>query len=157
MSSSFCICEALFGASIDTLWAPLLVATLVQYFWGFIWYHVITHVPYMRSIAVDKGVKQVTSIKMRYSMNYAMALSLIAALFRAAAIISVIHHVGPKVLASSCKFCVYSQVGFAVTLVQASLMGEDAIYAQRPFSLIVINGLYILGCSLLASTTLAFM
>lgn len=155
--ATFCICQALFGASADKLWGPLLAATLVQFFWSFIWYSLIAHNAYVRSVAVDKGVKAAAFIKQRYSMAAACFNSLITGLFRAAAIFSVIHHVGPKVLASQCQLCIYAQAGLAVWLVQVLPAIEESLYAQRPLSLILVHAGNSLGCVLLAATTLAFM
>ncbi len=156
MGKDFCICKALFGQSAKELYTPLIVAAIAQFFFGFLWYGILMRNPYCRAVATDKGVKAVAFIKQIYATPVAVFTSLITGIFRAAAIVSIVHHAASYQADAKSSLCIYSQAATAVWLVAQLPSLEDAFYAQRPLTLIVLSAGFNLGCALIASLVLFF-
>ena len=131
------------------------MATVAQFVFGFAWYGIIANKPYLRSIAVDKGVKAAGYIRRIHAMWQCMLSSIVAGVFRAAAVLAIVHHVSLQTKAP-CTLCMYSQAGAAVFILNFVQVFEEHSYSQRPWTLIVVNAGYRLGTALVAALAVYF-
>ena len=150
-----CICTLLFGATASKLALPIALAVVAQWLFGFLWFGLIMKNPYMRSMAVDKGVKAAAFIRQLYPMPVMVVSTLAAGLARAAGIVAVMNHATSQ-NAKASSLCMYSQAATAVWLLMAVPSIECSLWAQRPTTLMVVTNGFNLGCALLAAVVLYF-
>lgn len=155
-SAEFCICRALFGKSTQQLATPLAAATVAQFIFGAIWFSLIVRNVYCRSLSVDKGVKAVAFIRQLYPVTWAFFTSLATGLFRAAAIVSIVYHATQYQASAGDSLCIFAQAGAAVWILCGIVAFEEALYAQRPLSLIIVSNAHNLGCCMVAAVVLFF-
>eukprot|EP00759_Apiculatamorpha_spiralis_P045055 PhF_6_TR41832/c0_g1_i1/m.63435 len=137
---------------------PLGLSTLVQFFTGAIYFVVLSE-PYKKSLSVDKGVCDIFAIRQIYPLAWCFLGSIVTAAVRACAILllaSVFSGKIPSVLGSGCLMCAYLSAALSVTALSGVPKMEEALYAQRPYRLILINVGHNLSCALVGSFVLFF-
>lgn len=127
-----CLCGMLYKDYQDDI-VPVGIAMLAQMMFGWIYYGMIVVAPWVRAMAVDKGVKQFEYMKFRHAMSLCLGSSAISGIVRAFAILGVM-----KLAGVEASLCMYSQAGlFAWGITLAAM--HNAIWSQRPWSLIIID------------------
>jgi hypothetical protein len=131
--------------SVD-YWA-VLCAAIAQYMFSWVWYALLFEKKQCYWIALDKGVKNKEFIKERYGA----AAPYVGHLF--GAFLKVLMIVGLVALTKAATRCDYAQVGVAVGSLYV-VHAHHEVWAQRPWTVLLIAVAYEIGAGLIASFVL---
>lgn len=119
---------------------PVVAAVVGQVVLGAVYFSIAVSGPWMRAIALDKGVTHVDFIVQRYSMALCLLSSIAAGAIRAVTVLVLAALARPHLpgFGGDCQCWLYLAVGVAAWAVSRA-PGQSNFWCQRPWSFIVLT------------------
>ena len=133
-----CLCDKIFPKTWQNDAVPLGASILAQFVLGMAWFGFIFAAPWVRALAIDKGVKDLKHIIHRYPMTLCMLGSIAANAVRTFAVYGLV--VG-LLKTPNAECGVWIQAGLFVFAVSCAT-SQHYLWSQRPFWLVAIEMAY---------------
>jgi hypothetical protein len=124
-------------------WWAVIVAALVKFFLGWLWYSPIMGKQWRGTVGISEA-------DMRASLPSAIPVDIVGALVMSFVLLYAVHYAGANTLLQGAAVGFLTWLGFIAT-VQLS----QSVYERRPFRLFVINNIYLVVALIIMGAILA--